>query len=195
MTCKTRVLLHICCGPCSIAPIRRLQEQGLEVTGLFYNPNIHPLREYLRRREGLEEVARRLNVKVIWLDKEYHPQRWFREVTLREASRCRLCYALRLEKAFKVAKRGGFDRFSSTLLYSRMQQHELIAGLGRDMAGGGAPEFLYQDFRQGWEEGIETSKAWGIYRQQYCGCLYSEYERFHKELDALPDSPGKGEIP
>lgn len=181
----SRVLLHICCGPCAIAPVRRLQEQGCEVTGLFYNPNIHPLQEYLRRRQGLEDVARKVGIKVIWLDKEYDPQRWVREVTLRENSRCKLCYALRLEKAHKVASRGGFDCFSSTLLYSRQQKHESIARLGQDIAGNGTPAFLYQDFRSGWEEGIETSKAWGVYRQQYCGCLYSEFERYRKELDAL----------
>jgi len=181
----SRILLHICCGPCAIAPILRLQEQGHEVTGLFYNPNIHPLQEYLRRRQALEQAARRLGVKVIWLDKEYDPQRWFREVTLREASRCRLCYALRLEKTWRIASRGGFDAWTSTLLYSRQQKHDAIARLGRDIAGDGAPPFLYQDFREHWNEGIETSREWGLYRQQYCGCLYSEFERFHAELKAL----------
>ncbi len=183
-----RILLHICCGPCAIAPVRRLQEQGHQVTGLFYNPNIHPLQEYLRRRNGLREVAERLGFNVIWLDKDYDPQRWFREVTLREASRCRLCYALRLEKTRNVAKHGRFDAFSSTLLYSRMQNHEAIADLGRGIAGKGAPSFHYQDFREYWREGIETSTQWGVYRQQYCGCLYSEYERFASELRTIADS-------
>lgn len=183
-----RILLHICCGPCTITPVLRLQEQGHEITGLFYNPNIHPLQEYLRRREALLQTSRRLGIKVIWLDREYAPQRWFREVTLREASRCRLCYALRLEKTQKIARRGGFDGFSTTLLYSRQQKHEAIARLGRDIAGDQAPGFVYQDFREGWNEGIETSKAWGLYRQQYCGCLYSEFERFSGELNDLEES-------
>jgi epoxyqueuosine reductase len=185
-----RLLLHICCGPCAIHPLESLLEQGFEVTGLYYNPNIHPLQEYLRRREGVEQVAARLGVTVIFLDKEYDPQRYFREVNLRETSRCMICHGLRLEKTRSVARRGGFDAFSSTLLYSRMQRHEIIRDLGRDMAGGGAPAFLYQDFREGWRHGIETSKAWGIYRQQYCGCLYSEFERYHKEL---ADAAERGE--
>lgn len=189
-----RILLHICCGPCAIAPVRRLQEQGHAVTGVFFNPNIHPLQEYLRRREGLVEVAARLDFPVIWLDKEYDPKRWFREVTLREASRCRLCYAMRLDKTLKVARRGKFDCFSSTLLYSRMQRHEEIRSLGEDMAGGGDVSFFYQDFREGWQEGIETSKEWGIYRQQYCGCLYSEYERYQGDLAALT-APGGSRNP
>ncbi len=176
------VLLHICCGPCAIHPLEQLLNQGHEVTGLYYNPNIHPLQEYLRRRKGVEQVARRLGVKVIYLDKEYSPQRYFREINMREASRCMICYGLRLEKTRSVAKRGGFDAFSSTLLYSKQQKHDAIRELATHMAGDGAPAFLYQDFRQGWRHGIETSQQWGIYRQQYCGCLYSEFERFHKEL-------------
>ena len=177
-----RVLLHICCGPCTIHPVEALRAEGHEVTGLFYNPNIHPLTEYLRRREALAQVAERLDLTVIYKDGEYDPQRYFREVSHREPNRCFHCYGLRLERARQIASRGGFDAFTSTLLYSKLQKHEVIADLGRDLAGGGSPAFLYRDFREGWRHGIETSKAWGIYRQQYCGCLYSEFERFKPRL-------------
>ncbi len=178
-----RLLLHICCGPCALYPVQRLQEQGVDVVGLYYNPNIHPLQEYLRRREALAQAAQRLGVRVIYKDDEYDPKLWFRAVSCREENRCFHCYALRLERTLQIARRGGFDAFSSTLLYSKRQEHAMIAGLARDMAGGGSPAFLYDDFRQGWSQGIEQSKEWGLYRQQYCGCLYSEVERYQRELE------------
>jgi hypothetical protein len=168
-----------------VHPVRVLKEEGHEVTLLFYNPNVHPLQEYLRRREALASAAEQLGVRVIWLDREYDPQKWFRTVTLREANRCMLCHHMRLERALSVARRGKFDAFSTTMLYSRMQNHDQIAGLGRDLAGNGAPTFLYRDFRDDWQEGIETSRELGLYRQQYCGCLYSENERYKNELQKV----------
>lgn len=178
----SRILLHICCGPCAIHPVTQLKEQGYDVVGLFYNPNIHPLQEYLKRRDAARETAEKLGFKLIIKDDEYNPQDYFRAVTHRENNRCFLCYAQRLEKTRSIAKRGGFDAFSTTLLYSKFQKHETIQTLGRDIAGNGAPAFLYQDFRLGWDHGVQTSKEWNIYRQQYCGCLYSEFERYKKEL-------------
>lgn len=172
-----RILLHICCGPCAIFPVQSLQDQGYEVTGFFFNPNIHPASEYLRRKEGLMQVAERLGFRVIFKDDEYRPQDYFRQVAFREANRCLLCYQMRLERAREIALHGRFGYFSTTLLYSKFQKHEVIATLGRDIAGGGRARFLYQDFREGWSAGIERSKEWGIYRQDYCGCLYSECER------------------
>lgn len=188
-----RILLHICCGPCAIAPVRRLREEGFEVTGLFFNPNIHPLSEYLKRRDGLARVAERMDLPVIYKDDDYDPQAYFRAVAHREANRCFHCYQMRLEKTAFIAKRGRFQAFTSTLLYSKLQKHEMIARVGCDMAAHGVG-FLYRDFRPGWKEGIETSKEWGIYRQDYCGCLFSEYERRRGLLDEQPGrSPGDGE--
>jgi epoxyqueuosine reductase len=180
-----RVLVHMCCGPCSISVIRALREEGFEPTGFFYNPNIHPLTEYLARREGVVQTAERLSLPVIFMDGEYDPAVYLRETAFREQNRCFHCYRLRLERLASVARRGGFDFFSSTLLYSKMQKHEVIRDLGVDLAAGGGPAFAYRDFRTGWKEGVETSKAWGIYRQQYCGCIYSEFERYRGELAAL----------
>ena len=176
-----RVLLHICCGPCSITTIKTLQDMGHEVTGLFYNPNIHPLMEYARRRDGCLEVADKLGVRVIVKDEEYKPQEWFRAVAYRENNRCFHCYAGRMERTSQIAKKGGFDLFTSTLLYSKFQKHDEIAALCRDLQSE-KTRFLYHDFREGWQEGIALSKEWGIYRQQYCGCLYSENDRYKREL-------------
>jgi predicted adenine nucleotide alpha hydrolase (AANH) superfamily ATPase len=179
---RERILLHICCGPCAVHPVRSLLEQGFEVVGLYYNPNIHPLREYVRRREGAEQVAEKLGIKLICKDEEYDPGSYLREVVHREPSRCFFCYRLRLERTLSIARRGGFHRFSSTLLSSKQQHHDRIAELAAALAGGGAPTFQYQDFRPGQSEGQEACRQWGVYRQQYCGCIYSEWERYQKEL-------------
>jgi len=177
-----KILLHVCCGPCALYPVRTLREAGFEVTGLFYNPNIHPLMEYKRRRDALREVAERLDLPVIYKDEEYDPARYFREVAFREANRCFHCYSLRLERTASIARRGKFDAFTTTLLYSKFQKHDVILQLGLDLAGGGDLKFHSQDFREGWKQGIDLSREWGIYRQQYCGCLYSEMERYQGEL-------------
>ncbi|MDY7002279.1 MAG: epoxyqueuosine reductase QueH, partial [Thermodesulfobacteriota bacterium] len=173
-----KILLHVCCGPCALYPVRTLRDQGFEVTGLFYNPNIHPLMEYVRRRDALREVADKLDLPVIYKDEEYDPARYFREVAFREANRCFHCYFMRLERTASIARRGKFDAFTTTLLYSKFQKHDQIVQLGLDLAGGGELKFHSQDFREGWKQGIDLSREWGIYRQQYCGCLYSEIERY-----------------
>lgn len=177
-----KILVHLCCGPCAIIPVQDLLDAGFEVTGLYYNPNIHPLQEYLRRRDGVAQMARRLNIPVIYKDDEYDPQTYFRAITFRESNRCQLCYALRLERTVSIARRGKFDLFTSTLLYSKFQKHDVIRTLGHDLSVGSGVGFYYADFRQGWSKGIALSKEWDLYRQQYCGCLYSEAERYAKEL-------------
>ena len=176
-----RVLLHVCCGPCSITVARELLDSGAQVEGLFYNPNIHPLGEYARRRDGALEVAARLDFPLTVLDSEYDPKVFFRAVAGHEDERCGACYELRLGRTAAWARERGFDAFSSTLLYSKYQKHGAITLLGMALAGGGL-EFLYRDFRAGWGEGIRISKEWGIFRQQWCGCLYSENERYAKLL-------------
>lgn len=176
-------MIHICCGPCAIYPVQELLGQGYEVFGLYYNPNIHPLQEYLRRKQGVQAVAEHLGFRMIYKDDEYDPVSYFRHVVFREHNRCFLCYQMRLERTFSLAKRGKFDCFTSTLLYSKMQKHDQIASLAEDISGGSQVHFLYSDFRKGWSTGIELSHKWGIYRQQYCGCIFSELERYQKELE------------
>ena len=183
---SSRVLVHLCCGPCALVPLARLKAEGYEPVGLFYNPNIHGAAEYLRRRESTLQAAAHLGVKVILKDDEYDPQAYFRQVSFREDNRCFHCYHLRLERTAQIARRGGFAHFTTSLLYSKRQKHDVITGLGRDLAQGGASgrkaDFLYRDFRDGWGEGIEQSKELGLYRQDYCGCLYSEVERRSRDI-------------
>ncbi len=172
-----RVLLHTCCGPCSIVPLRGLREEGIEAAGVYVNPNIHPYTEWARRRETLEAWAGSEGLRLLPAP-EYDPQAWFQAVTFREGERCRICYHLRLRHAAVVARRGRFDGFTSTLLYSRYQNHDQIRGIARAVASEVGVRFLYRDWREGWSDGVRISRELGMYRQGYCGCLYSERERY-----------------
>ncbi len=175
-----KVLLHICCANCAIYPIKSMQEEGLEVMGFFYRHNIHPYTECLRRQEALEAYAEKINLKVIYQE-GYDLEGFIQNVAFRESERCNYCYHDRLRSTALLAKRGKFDYFSSTLLYSKHQNHELIRSMGESIGKSVGVPFLYHDYREGWKEGIECSKQMGLYRQHYCGCIYSEKERFFKE--------------
>lgn len=157
-------------------PARGLEQEGLEITGLFYNPNIQPWTEHRKRLETLQDWARGRDLPVI-VQEDYDPVEWFRQVAFRETQRCALCYHQRLGRAARVARRGGFDAFSTTLLYSVRQKHDLIARTGHEVGAEAGVEFLYRDWRPQWREGIALSKELGLYRQDYCGCIYSEHER------------------
>lgn len=180
-----QILLHVCCGPCALVPVLRLREQGLEVAGLFYNPNIHGVAEYLRRREALDEAAARLQFSVRCLDEEFDPRLFFRAVTHREADRCEHCCRLRLERTFAHAAAHGFQAVSTTLLYSKYQNHAAILAQGQNLQKKTGIRFNGQDFRPGWQEGVDLSRQYGLYRQNYCGCLYSEMDRSEKALKRL----------
>jgi predicted adenine nucleotide alpha hydrolase (AANH) superfamily ATPase len=157
-----------------------MREEGLEVMGFFYRHNIHPYTECLRRQEALEAYAEQINLKVIYQE-GYDLEGFIQNVAFRESERCNYCYHDRLRSTALLAKRGKFDYFSSTLLYSKHQQHELIRSMGESIGKSAGVAFLYRDYREGWKEGIECSKQMGLYRQHYCGCIYSEKERYYKE--------------
>jgi predicted adenine nucleotide alpha hydrolase (AANH) superfamily ATPase len=182
-----RILLHICCAPCTIYPLRVLREAGGEVFGAFINPNIHPYQEYRKRLETLEVYAGQKELPVI-REEAYPMEEFLRQVAFREEERCRYCYMLRLTQAAETAKRERFDAFTTTLLYSRFQKHDLIRSIAESVAAQLGIPFLYRDFREGWSEGVSISKEVGMYRQPYCGCIYSEKERF-----CCPSRRGAGE--
>jgi epoxyqueuosine reductase len=171
------VLLHICCAPCAIYPLQELRSQGHAVTGFFYNHNIHPYQEYRRRLDTVREYAGMAELELILRD-EYRLEEFLAAVAAAPEERCGYCYASRLEEAAKAAVEGGFDAFTSSLLYSRYQRHETIRETGERLGATYGVRFLYDDYRRGWQEGIRTSKELGLYRQQYCGCIYSEKERY-----------------
>ena len=165
-------------------PVQRLLEAGYAVTLWYMNPNIHPLMEYLRRREAVEECAERLNVPVLYVDDAWDVRDWLEAPETREQppARCQWCCQSRLEAAASAAKALGFGWFSTSLLYSRYQPHAAIAAKGKDLTDAGGVQFVYGDFREDWQAGIDHAKAWGLYRQPYCGCIFSEAERYGKKL-------------
>ena len=173
----SKVLLHICCGPCASDPVPRLREEGFELMGYFYNPNIHPFTEYQKRKEALEDYARQVELKVIF-EPDYKPVDYFQNITYRESRRCLLCYQMRLEQAAQIARKGKFDYFTTTLLVSKYQKHELIREIGEAIGEKYELPFLYRDFREGFRQTGIIAREMGLYRQQYCGCLYSEMERY-----------------
>jgi hypothetical protein len=172
-----KILLHICCAPCATYPAATLSDSGHQVRGFFFNPNIHPYQEFTRRMAALEDYAGKTGLPIIW-DRTYDLEGFLRRIVFREQERCRFCYHLRLTAAAKVARSGKFDVFTSTLLYSKLQNHTLIRELGDQVGRDVGVPFYYEDFRQGWETGITRSKQMGLYRQQYCGCIFSERDRF-----------------
>ena len=174
-----KVLLHTCCGPCTIYPLNTLRDEGMDVMGFFYRHNIHPYTECLKRQETLQTYADEVKLRLI-IQEGYDLEGFIQNVVYRENDRCGYCYHDRLKSTALMAKRGKFDYFSSTLLYSKFQKHEMIRSMGESIGKSVGVPFLYKDFRTGWQEGIETSKARGMYRQQYCGCVYSEKERFYR---------------
>jgi predicted adenine nucleotide alpha hydrolase (AANH) superfamily ATPase len=154
----------------------------------FYRHNIHPYTECLRRQETLETFAEEENLRVI-VQEGYDMEGFIRNVAFREQERCRYCYHDRLRAAARIARKGKFDAFTSTLLYSRFQKHDMIKAVGMSIADETGIPFLYRDFRTGWREGIAASKERGMYRQPYCGCIYSEKERYYR--DGAPSRSGK----
>ncbi|MDR1685958.1 MAG: epoxyqueuosine reductase QueH [Desulfovibrio sp.] len=235
-----RILVHVCCGPCAAAVLRGYAASGHEPHGFFYNPNIHPLAEYMRRRQGAAQVAARLDVPLLFADTRPEagthfsgskaagrdlpdnapdaseaalwssndtrvapeagqtlpagallpaddPSPWLRAVLgilESKGDRCPFCLRLRIFACAEQARRRGFDAFSTSLLYSRRQRHDTIRALGEEAGTALGIAFAYRDFRPCWDEGIRLSKEWGIYRQQYCGCLFSEYERHARAFGA-----------
>ena len=178
------LLLHMCCGPCSCYPVKVLREQGIEPTGYFFNPNIHPYKEWDMRLKAAEEFAARSELQII-TDKHYMLRDFLRRALAAEQvenGRCRMCYAWRLEETARYAAENGFDAFTSTLFYSIYQQHELMKETAEHFAKVYGVKFHYEDFRPGWQEGIDMSVEMGLYRQPYCGCIFSEEERYSREL-------------
>ena len=174
------ILLHTCCGPCSIYPVRILRGEGFHVTGYFHRNNIHPFTECRKREETLETYAKDIDLRLI-IQKGYDLEQFLQNMAFRESQRCLICYNERLMATALLAKHGHFDGFSTTLLYSRYQNHEALKSAGESVSEKTGVPFIYRDFREGWQEGIDESRKREMYRQPYCGCIYSEKERYYKK--------------
>jgi predicted adenine nucleotide alpha hydrolase (AANH) superfamily ATPase len=185
-----KLLLHICCGPCAVYPTSILQNEGHELSGYFYNPNIHPYQEFRQRLEALEEFSQTAGLAVDY-EREYGLTEYLRQVVNRESERCLICYEMRLAATARRAAEIGAKGFTTTLLYSRYQKHEAIRATGERLAAEHGISFYYRDFREGWQAGIDRSKELGLYRQPYCGCIYSEQERYDPTLRRKKKQTGK----
>lgn len=174
------ILLHACCGPCATFPVKSLREMGHEVSGFFYNPNIHPYKEYEKRLLTFQDYARKAELKTVVQD-EYALESFLRMTAHREDIRCQFCYRMRLTETAKFAQENHYEAFSTTLLVSPYQNHNLIKGIGDELAETYKIPFYYQDFRSGYKEGVNISREMDLYRQPYCGCIYSERDRYRKE--------------
>jgi predicted adenine nucleotide alpha hydrolase (AANH) superfamily ATPase len=175
------VLLHICCAPCAILPFERLLEDGHDVLGFWYNPNIHPFVEFRRRLKALKVLQERLPLAVVY-DERYGLQQFLNHVEWEGApgERCADCYRLRLERTAREAARRRMEAITTTLLSSRHQDHDLVRRVGEECAAAHGVEFYYADWRPIAEEGHERARAMNLYLQPYCGCMFSEWERFRE---------------
>jgi predicted adenine nucleotide alpha hydrolase (AANH) superfamily ATPase len=172
----TRLLLHICCAPCAAYPVPALRAGVPQVAGYFFNPNIQPADEHARRLAALASYAPALGLDLV-VDADAQPDSWSAAVAGAGGDRCRRCYELRLRATAREARRCGFDAFSTTLLYSIHQKHELVRAVAAEVARAEGVAFLYRDLREGWEQGGRAYRESGLYRQRYCGCLPSASER------------------
>lgn len=187
--------MHTCCAPCSVYCIEKLREEGIEPTVYWYNPNIHPYTEYVARRACLKEYTNRINVKAIF-DDEYGLDGFCKNVVDNLNARCvNYCYPVRLRKTFEYAKANGYDTVTTTLLYSIYQKHDFIKKLMEDLSKEFDIDFLYIDFRKGFWIGHEKAIEQGLYMQKYCGCIFSEEDRYNNRNTTKPSIPNGYEIP
>ena len=177
-----KILLHSCCAPCSVYCVDALRRESLEPTSLWFNPNIHPWTEYELRRDALLQYGALAGVEVRILE-DYGLRGFVRAVAADIDRRCAHCYALRLGAAAEYAAEHGYGAFTSSLLISPYQDHELLRTVGEAAGRRYGVEFLYRDFRPGFREGQSMAREMGLYMQKYCGCIFSEEDRYRKKID------------
>lgn len=189
------ILLHICCAGCAIHPVEALRKAGHQIAGYFYNPNIHPYSEYLRRKEGVEKFAKESGLNVIFAD--YELEHYFQYIVYNESAatardiRCPACWWMRLEKVAAFAKENGFEAFTTTLLGSPYQDQDVIKDIGTDIAKRFGLIFYFEDFRKGFKAAHELAKSKGMYLQNYCGCVFSEKERIEEKTNKKSEKSKK----
>ena len=174
-----RLLMHICCSNCSVYPLEVYLTKGIEVTGFWFNPNIHPYTEYSQRLDSLRRLQRIWNLDIEY-DDDYALDDFLKSVVGRGTRRCEACYAMRLEKTAATAEKMGIDGFTTSLLASPYQKFDMIIAIGEEIGRRYAVPFYYEDLRQGWNISRGLAAEFGLYRQKYCGCIYSEMERYSK---------------
>ena len=172
-----RLLLHTCCAPCAIACVQSLAEENYDVTSFWLNPNIHPFTEHRSRRDTLISYAQSIGLPLV-TQGEYGLRPFLQAIGQRFDARCGHCYALRMNATAQYAAANGFAAFSTTLLISPYQNHELLVQTAEAAAAEAGVSFLYRDFRPLFRQGQAQARALGLYMQKYCGCIFSEEDRY-----------------
>lgn len=176
-----KVLLHTCCAPCSLSCIDPLREEGIEPVAFWYNPNIHPWKEYEARRNCLLDYAPTIGMEVL-VEEDYGLRKFVKQVVDDIDGRCTYCYEHRLEETARYAAAHGFTGFTTTLLASVYQKHDLIAAAAKRFGEMYGVEFVYRDFRPNFRAGNQRARELGFYMQKYCGCVFSEADRYQKQI-------------
>ncbi len=173
-----KLLMHTCCAPCSVYCIESLKNEGINPDLYWYNPNIHPYTEYKARRDTLIEYAKNIGLHLV-VEENYGLRDFCKNVIEDLENRCvDYCYKIRMEQTVKYAKENGYDAFTTTLFVSPYQQHEALKSICEELAKKYDIEFLYRDFRIGFREGQNKARELGMYMQKYCGCVFSEEDRY-----------------
>ncbi len=174
-----KIVLHICCGVCAAGVASTLAAEGHRIVGLFYNPNIHPAEEYQRRLETTYKVAEELHFPLE--EVPYTPEEWLRETEPWKhepegGQRCHICFQLRLEKTYHYLLDRGADAFTTTLTISPRKSAVIVNRTGQEIGG---DRFLVRDFKKkdGFKKAMQLARQWELYRQNYCGCIYSMQSR------------------
>lgn len=190
------LLLHSCCAPCSSYVLEYLSD-CFKITVLYYNPNISPAKEYEARVAEQERLIAELPAKypITFLAGEYHPEEFYGAVKGLEqcpegGDRCTICYEMRLREAAEVAVKGGFDYFTTTLSISPLKDAERLNSIGKRLAEEYGVSYLFSDFKKknGYKRSTELSAQYGLYRQDYCGCVFSKEEQERRRSEQKTDA-------
>lgn len=186
-----KVLMHTCCAPCSVYCIDALRDESIEPTIFWYNPNIHPYMEYKARRDCLRDYAAMVGAELV-MKEEYGLDEFCKNVVDKLERRCvEYCYPKRIAETVRYAVENGYDAFTTTLLVSPYQKHDELRKVCEKLAAQAGIEFIYRDFRVGYREGQEKARELGLYRQKYCGCVFSEEDRYRDKIEKDLKNAGK----
>ncbi len=174
-----KMLMHICCSNCSILPLQSFLLRGIDIRGLWFNPNIHPYTEYANRLDSLQRLQKLWGIDIEYSD-SYLLDDFLGAIACNKENRCLVCYTLRMEKTAETAKKMGLKFFTTSLLASPYQKFDMIVETGNEAAKKHGIQFCSEDLRKGWNMSRSLSRELGLYRQKYCGCIYSEMERYRK---------------
>ena len=185
---KPSLLVHSCCAPCSSYVLEYLSDY-FDITVLYYNPNIFPEEEYYKRKEEQKRLISEMDKGVKFIDCDFESEVFYENIKGLEnekegGKRCEVCFEIRLSKTAKLAKENNFDYFVTTLSISPLKNAEILNNIGNELSKEYGVKYLPSDFKkkEGYKRSIELSKEYNLYRQDYCGCVYSRERRPRRSI-------------